>query len=58
MNECCQLHCSTHSLYSGGQYVGGHCTLEVVLVNAVDHITVHVCCILAVSTLAETALWR
>ena len=44
MSECCQLHCSTHSLYSGGQYVGGRCTLEVALVNAVGHVAVHVCC--------------
>ena len=44
ISECCQLHCSTHSLYSGSQYVVGSCTLEVVLVNAVGHIAVHICC--------------
>src|SRR5436305_3540518 len=44
ISECCRSHCSTHSLYSGGQYVGRRCTLEVALVNAVGHVAVHVCC--------------
>ena len=56
MSECCRLHCSTHSLYSGGQYVGGRCTLEVILVNAVSYIAVRICCTLAVSTLAVSKL--
>ena len=43
---------STRSLYSGGQYIGGRCTLEVVLVNAVSRVAVRVCCTLAVSKLA------
>ena len=44
MSECYQLHYSTHSLYSDSQHIGGHCTLEVVLVNAVGHVAVHICC--------------
>src|SRR5438552_18668762 len=44
VSEYCHSHCSTRSLYSGGQYVGGRCTLEVALVNAVGHVAVYVCC--------------
>ena len=58
VSECCRSCCSTRSLYSDGQYAGGCCTLEIILVNTVSHITVCICCILAVSTVAETALWR
>ena len=54
VGECCRSHCSTHSLYSGSQYTGGHCTLEVALVNAVGY----VCCTLAVSTLMDAVIWK
>ena len=58
VSECCRSRCSTRSLYSDSQYAGGHCTLEVALVNAVGRIAVRVCCTLAVSTLADIVLWR
>ena len=44
--------------YSGGRYVGGRCTLEVALVNAVSHGALLVHSTLAVSTLEDAVLWR
>ena len=45
VGECCWSRCCTRLLYTGGQYAGGHCTLEVAWVNAVgrvvdDHVAV------------------
>ena len=39
VGECCWS-CCTHLLYTGGQYAGGHCTLEVAWVNAVGRVAV------------------
>ena len=58
VGECCESHCSTRSLYSGSQYAGGRCTLEVAWVNAVGRIAVLIHCTLAVSTLEDAVLWR
>ena len=55
MNTC-QSHCSTCSLYCGGQYAGDCCTLEITLVNAVSHVTVLIRCTLAVSTLVDAVI--
>ena len=44
--------------YSGGQYVGGRCTLEVVLVNTVSHGALLIHSTLAVSMLEDAVLWR
>ena len=48
----------TLQYYSGGQYIGGRCTLEVTLVNAVSHSTLLIHSTLAVSTLEDAVLWR
>jgi len=58
VGECCESHCSTRSLYSGSQYAGGRCTLEVAWVNAVGRIAVLVRCTVVVSTLEDAVLWR
>ena len=58
MGEYCELHCSTHLLYSGGQYIGECCTLKVAWVNAVDRIAVLIHCTVVVSTLEDAVLWR
>ena len=40
VGECCWSRCCTRLLYTGGQYAGGHCTLEVAWMNTVSHIAV------------------
>src|SRR6266480_2548666 len=44
IGECCShvavCGCCMRLLYTGGQYAGGHCTLEVAWVNAVGRVAV------------------
>ena len=40
VGECCWSRCCTRLLYTGGQYAGRHCTLEVAWMNAVSRVAV------------------
>src|SRR5947207_445573 len=58
VGECCWSRCCTRLLYSGGQYIGGRCILEVAWVNSVGRVAVGRVAVGRVTVLWQLVRWR